>query len=163
MGNAVISDCGKFRYILRRSWNAARPVLGYVMLNPSTADAEKDDPTIRKCIGFADRLGYGAIVVTNLYAFRATSPADLKRAAYPVGPENDEFVAKAAREARDVICAWGANARGLVRPTETLRILASVGRPPLALRILPCGTPSHPLMLPYTCAPIALATQGETP
>ena len=149
--SAIISDCGQFRYILRRSWDISRPALGFVMLNPSTADANQDDPTIRKCIGFAERHGFGAIVVTNLFAHRATDPANLKRAGYPVGEQNDFWISSAARDAEAVVCARGVNARKLTRPGEVLALLKAAGRKPHALRITFDGMPCHPLMLPYTC------------
>lgn len=149
--SAVISECGQFRYLLRRSWNVSRPALGFVMLNPSTADADQDDPTIRKCIGFAERLGFGAIVVANLFAYRATDPSDLRRAGYPVGEENDYWINRAARDAEAVVCAWGVNARKLARPYEVLAVLRAARRPAHALRLTSDGIPCHPLMLPYTC------------
>jgi hypothetical protein len=150
--SAVVSECGQFRYILRRSWDISRPALGFIMLNPSTADADQDDPTIRKCVGFAERLGFGAIVVTNLFAHRATDPANLKRAGYPRGPENDEWIRKGMREASQVVCAWGSNARGLVRPAEVLLILSGHRVKRQALALTDDGIPRHPLMLPYTCS-----------
>lgn len=149
--SAVISGCGQYRYLLRRSWDIARPALGFIMLNPSTADADQDDPTIRKCIGFAERLGYGAIVVTNLFALRATDPADLRRAGYPRGPENDEWIRRGIMESGPVVCAWGTNARGLVRPAEVLLILSGLRVKLQALALTDDGIPRHPLMLPYTC------------
>ena len=82
---AVISQDGLYRYHLERRWSDA-PFLTFVMLNPSTADAEIDDPTIRRCVGFSKREGAGGIAVVNLYAFRATSPADLRQASAPYGP-----------------------------------------------------------------------------
>lgn len=156
--SAVVSDCGQFRYILRRLWNPSLPALGFVMLNPSTADADKDDPTIRKCIGFAERLGFGAIVVTNLFAYRATQPADLKKAGYPRGEECDWWIEKAVRESNFTVCAWGSNARGLNRPTEVLKIIQGVwGVAPRTLALTDDGIPRHPLMLPYTCTLTELA------
>lgn len=149
--SAIISDCGKFRYLLRRAWDISRPALGFIMLNPSVADADQDDPTIRKCIGFAERLGFGAIVVTNLYAYRATDPANLKRAGYPRGPENDEWIRKAIMECGPIVCAWGSNARGLSRPAEVLLILRGLQVKRQALAFTDDGIPRHPLMLPYTC------------
>ncbi len=82
---AVISDCGRYRYRLTRRWGDG-PLLSFIMLNPSTADAEVDDPTIRRCMGFARRDGYGGIVVGNLYAFRTTKPKALFAADNPLGP-----------------------------------------------------------------------------
>ncbi len=121
------------------------------MLNPSTADAELDDPTIRRCIGFAKALGCGGLHVVNLYAFRATKPADLWRAADPVGTENDlvlcETFAASAREDRPVIAAWGANATA-PRAEFVTTAARAAGLPLLALGVTKDGSPRHPLYLP---------------
>jgi hypothetical protein len=153
---AIISDCGKFRYRLWRRWDKGAASMAFVMLNPSTADADQDDPTIRKCIGFAERQACGGIDVVNLYAYRATKPADLKRAGYPRGPENDRFIAAAARESGRVVCAWGVNARSLSRPAEVLALLRGCGVRPLVLATSADGVPLHPLMLPYSMRPTPL-------
>ena len=151
MRSAVISACGRFRYELTRQWDAHLPAAVYVMLNPSTADAEVDDQTIRKCIGFAERLGFGAFTVVNLFAFRATKPADLKRNHYPIGPDNDRAIMRAVAAAdATVICAWGFNAKGLARPAEVLDLLRQAGKTPMALHVNASGEPAHPLMLAYT-------------
>jgi hypothetical protein len=160
---AVISECQRFRYLLTRGWHGGtRSNLGFVMLNPSTADAESDDPTIRKCIGFAQQMGYCGIVVTNLYAYRATDPADLKRAGYPAGPENDAYLERAAKNMSvdTMVCAWGAEARGMSRPTEVLSLLRKLGVKPHALALTKDGIPRHPLYLPYTSRPVAI--EGAT-
>jgi hypothetical protein len=86
--NAVISACGKYRHVLIRQVSSDESTAVFIMLNPSTADAMTDEPTIRRCIGFARCRGCGQLLVLNLFAFRATDPADLKRAADPIGPEN---------------------------------------------------------------------------
>lgn len=164
---AIMSSCKRFRYLLSRRWNEALPALMFVMLNPSTADAHVDDPTIVKCIGFAKRMGYGGIEVFNLFAYRATDPNELRRAGYPVGPENDALFGQYLREYFEasmhigafnevrVICAWGANARveeARHRAHEVIERIRRVGAVPVALKLLDDGVPSHPLMLPYTCA-----------
>lgn len=146
--SAVISDCGLYRYRLDRRWGEGRPV-AFVMLNPSTADGTQDDPTIRRCVGFARRLGAGALVVGNLYAWRATKPDDLWGAKDPIGPDNDRHLAAIAAEASDVIAAWGSHptAHGRERPVADLQ-LAAMGRMPLwALRITKTGSPGHPLYI----------------
>lgn len=148
---AVLSGCGAFRYRLTRAW-VAQPqrVLCFVMLNPSTADAEADDPTIVKCIGFAQRLGFDGIDVVNLFAYRATAPRDLRKAGYPVGPENDAWIRAAANDADVVVCAWGSNARGLSRPDAVLELLREEDRKPMVLGRCNDGTPAHPLFQPYS-------------
>jgi len=158
---ATISECGQYRYLLTRTWDAKLRPMVFIMLNPSTADADIDDPTIRKCIGFGRRLGFGGIEVLNLFAYRATKPADLRRAGYPIGPDNDRIITERLTELRApeigyVICAWGAFARGLNRPQNVRTHLALAGVRLRALRLLSDGTPEHPLMLPYSCTPIPL-------
>ena len=155
--SATISACDRFRYVLQRGWNPSLPVLMFIMLNPSTADAHEDDPTIRKCIGFADRNGFGSIVVCNLFAYRATDPKDLARAGFPVGPENDtnlEFELRALGRSADggkIVFAWGAHARKhTARVAQVEQLVRSCGHEPHALRLLADGIPSHPLMLPYS-------------
>lgn len=155
--DAILSDCGTFRYWLTRDWEPSLPRATFIMLNPSTADAQQDDPTIRKCFGFCQRLGFGGFIVVNLYAFRATKPKDLKQASYPVGPDNDAHIHTAVNNFTDtVICAWGSNAKGLARPVEVLAMLKSWGKKPQALQINAGGIPAHPLMLPYTCTLISM-------
>jgi hypothetical protein len=148
---AVISPCGQFRYRLGRRW-ADGPELVFVMLNPSTADAERDDPTIRRCIAFAKAHGYSAIEVVNLFAYRATDPSDLRAAGCPVGPENDRHIDEAMPELPGVVCvAWGDRARGLARPGEVLRIIERALAIPCSLAVTKHGMPAHPLMLRADC------------
>lgn len=148
---AVISSCGTYRYVLTRRW-ADGPFLVFVMLNPSTADAAKDDPTIRKCIGFAKRYGYSAIAVVNLFALRSTDPSALRTHSAPVGPDNDAWIEQATRDPFSrVLAAWGANAKHHEqRVRDVARI---VRRPMMALSITGDGHPGHPLMLSYDRSP----------
>lgn len=148
--DAAISECGLFRYWLLRHWGPG-PLLLFVMLNPSTADALVDDATIRRCAAFAAAHGYGGFYVVNLYAYRATRPADLKRAGYPVGPENDVHFQRVMALCTNVCVAWGANAAGLSRPAEALRHIRAAGHQPLCLAKTGGGHPQHPLYLPSTC------------
>jgi len=144
---ATLSACGRFRYRLGRRW-ADGPSLLFVMLNPSVADADIDDPTIRRCIGFARSHGAGAIEVVNLYAWRATKPADLRRQGWPVGPDNDGHI-QAAVAASDRVCvAWGANAGDSDRPGVVLPLIRQAGKQPFCLGATRSGHPSHPLFLP---------------
>jgi len=151
---ATISDCGAYRYRLGRRW-ASGPAMLFIMLNPSTADAFIDDPTIRKCIGFAERNGADAIEVVNLFAYRATDPGVLACIGWPVGPENAEHVARATKEVHEdggkIVLAWGANARGRKEAKAMINDLVRRGLPLHVLRFLLDGTPAHPLMLPYSC------------
>jgi hypothetical protein len=158
--SAVISECGKYRYLLSRRW-ATGPVLAFIMLNPSTADGFVDDQTVRKCIVFAKRFGFNGIEVVNLFAYRATKPADMLAAADPVGPENNAYVDAVTLLANDFVCAWGTNARKSNRPAQVLSILHHAGVRLKCLRITRDGHPGHPLMLSYDCALVAY--QGAQP
>jgi len=153
-GHAVISPCGRFRYTLSRWW-ALGPKLVFVMLNPSTADGLIDDPTIRRCVGFANALGYGQATVVNLFAYRAADPRDLARAGWPVGDETDEWITREASTASDVCVAWGAiGERGpaVDRVQVVMPILRDAGHEPKCLRVTKSGHPAHPLYLPASCA-----------
>jgi hypothetical protein len=161
-GWADISDDELYRYALGRVWDEALPVLVYIMLNPSTADALEPDHTITKCVGFARRWGFGGILVLNLWALRSTDPKGLKHALLyaidPVGPENNEYLSYFARAARDtdsdVIVAWGLNAAGTVRRDIVVELLAREGVDLWAIAETKDGEPGHPLMLPYASKPI---------
>lgn len=153
---ATVSECGRFRYRLGRRLPQAHdgcPTLLYVMLNPSTADADVDDATIRRCFSFALAHGFMAFDVVNLFAYRATKPADLKRAGYPVGPENDAAIVSAATDAGIVCVAWGAIGTGPAeaRVQQVMPLLTRCGHDPRCLRITRSGYPQHPLMLPSAC------------
>jgi len=106
--NAVISPCGRYRYRLSRSWEPQRLPLVWIMLNPSTADAEIDDPTIRRCIAFSKREGAGGLEVLNLFALRATNPSALRSADDPIGPDNDQWIREVLHPHSRCVCAWGA-------------------------------------------------------
>lgn len=163
---AIISNCGRFRYRLTRRWGLGR-TLAFVMLNPSTANATEDDATVRRCMSFADREGFDAIEVVNLFAYRATDPAELRRAGYPVGPGNDEWIRSTVLGADAVCVAWGARVAGLERPQLVLPMLYALGVEPQCLRITRSGYPQHPLMLassarlqPFTIEAIQEAMAG---
>jgi hypothetical protein len=154
---ASMSACGAFRYRLWRQWDEGKPRVLFVMLNPSTADGTLDDPTIRKCLGFAKRLGYGGIEVVNLFAFRATDPGDLSAAGWPVGPDNDTHIRTACGSVGGVICAWGSNVdrspAAKDRAAAVRSLLHEVWGRCEALAHTKSGQPSHPLMLSYDRAP----------
>ena len=153
--NAVISPCGKYRYRLGRQLSAGpgSPVATVIMVNPSTADANKDDATIRKLKVFGERNGWGRLIVGNLFAYRATDVRELGTVSDPVGPENDEHLQAMIDEADVLIVAWGpvskqpkyqrARWRRLIALTRN-RVVYSIGEP------AKCGHPKHPLMLGYS-------------
>lgn len=139
--SAIISECGRYRYRLERG---EAPRLAFVMLNPSTADAELDDPTIRRCMGFAKREGFAGIVVGNVYALRSTDPRALLEAANPFGPENDRYLLQIAAEHDRIVCAWGANVieSHAKRAADALKFH---GAQLVCLGTTMAGHPKHPL------------------
>ncbi len=155
-----------YRYQLGRDWGGPedKPLV-FVLFNPSVAGGEgdpgdgkgngADDPTIRKCKGFAVHAGYRRIVVVNLCAFIATDPAELPKAADPVGPCNDRHILEAVTHAAAVVVAWGqlATRHAELRPRArvVLKMLEEIGVAPLCIGTNGDGTPTHPLMVPYTC------------
>lgn len=161
---AVISSCGQYRYFLARYFTQETPVRPaiFIMLNPSTADASIDDPTIRRCKTFAVREGCDALYVLNLYALRATDPTELKRHPDPVGPANDTALELLVPPESRVICAWGALAP-LDRVLEVLQVLKGARASTWCLGVTKDGSPRHPLYLPldaplqsFTFPPLAI-------
>jgi hypothetical protein len=153
--NAVFDVSGRYRYRLTREWDATLPRITFVMLNPSTADHRRDDPTIRRCIGFALAWGYGGVEVLNLFAWRATKPPDLRRAPAPVGPANDRHLRAAARRSARVIVAWGIHGTWQNRDQAALALLRRHGCAPLCLGLTRDGQPRHVLYLPHETSPTA--------
>lgn len=144
---ATISPCGLYRYTLSRElpglYGDGSTAL-FVMLNPSTADANVDDPTIRRCISFAREWGCARLEVVNLYAYRSTDPSALWDVVDPVGPDNAEHLRRAARRAKHAVCAWGANAHSeiAIPACETLK---AAGCELWCLGLTKSGHPKHPL------------------
>lgn len=151
-GGATWSPCKRYRYKLWRTWSGGTGTVNFLMLNPSTADESANDPTVERCEQRARDWGFNRLIVTNLFAYRATSPLDMKAQADPVGPENDAAIVEAAREADQVICAWGEHGEHLGRSAAVLALLSSVDL--YALRINLGGNPAHPLYLPYSLKPV---------
>jgi hypothetical protein len=136
---------GPYRYRLWRIWDRKRPAVLFICLNPSTADAFKDDPTVRRLRGFARSWGYGGFVLVNLFAFRATSPDALVRVVDPSGPKNDATIKQAALSAVEVVVAWGSSR---MAPHRAVDISGLVSRPLVCLGTNKDGQPKHPLYLP---------------
>ena len=150
---ARFSPCCTWRTLLWRRWSDA-PAANFVMLNPSTADELKLDPTCSRARNYAESWGYGALIVTNVFAFRATAPKKLKAAGDPIGPGNDRDILRAAKEAALVVCAWGNHAGLLERGAAVAAMLRRSGVKLHALRITGAGEPSHPLYLPGSLKPM---------
>ena len=139
--SAVLSDCRRYRYALWRTWDDTLPRVMFIGLNPSTADETTDDPTLRRCMGFARDWGYGGVCTANLFAWRATDPADMKAASDPVGPETDDWLRRLADEAALVVAAWGNDGGHLGRSAEVRALLPVLH----CLAMNRSGEPAHPL------------------
>ena len=153
-GAASFSRDGHYRYSLTRRW-APGPRITWVLLNPSTADARQDDPTIRRCIDFSRRWGFGALEVVNLFALRTPHPAVLRSAADPVGPGNDRALRRAIERSEAVVAAWGNHGAFVDRANEVRAVLPGDA---LALGLTGRGEPAHPLYLPGDREPRALVS-----
>lgn len=156
---AVIDDSGRYRYLLRRRWSQG-PSIAFVMLNPSTADGMADDPTVRRCVGFARQWGYGELLVVNLFAWRATDPRHLLHAPDPIGPHNDLHIEAAARNSALVVLAWGQQPFGRGRQRDVVEILGKTDRQLYQLGATMDGSPRHPLYVPKAQDPEQV-TLGE--
>ncbi|MBI1247126.1 DUF1643 domain-containing protein [bacterium] len=141
--SAHFSRCLNFRYSLSRVWDSSLPRIAILGLNPSTANEKYDDPTVRRCIGFAQSWGYGSIVLVNLFGLRSTSPLRLKIVDDPIGPQNDYWIQRECKDSDLVVVAWGNHGRLLNRDDEVLKRLAN----PYCLGTTKVGCPRHPLYL----------------
>jgi hypothetical protein len=122
----------------------------FIGLNPSTADARRDDPTLVRCVGFARDWGYGGMVTTNLFAFRATDPREMLRRRSPVGPENDRVILEQAVRVNRIIAAWGNLGAHLGRSEQLRRLIPNL----YYLKLNRSGEPAHPLYLPRGLSPL---------
>lgn len=153
-GGAVISDDRRYRYVLLRNWSDCEIPMSvtFVMLNPSTADAKKNDQTITKCIGFARRWGYDQIIVVNLFGYRSRFPHHLRDQQDPVGPDNDRWIKWALKRSMLVVPAWGRNGDRYPRRVEQVMRLIEKRRGIVRVECLGLtadGSPLHPLMPGY--------------
>ena len=153
---ATYSDCLSYRYDLTRVWAPGGRRANFVMLNPSTATELRNDPTVERCERRARALGFGAFRVTNIFAFRATDPRDMRACPEPVGrPENDDAIRDAAAWADAVVCAWGTHGAHLDRGPEVERLLRHAGHALTTLGLSKAGHPKHPLYIGYDVQPTA--------
>lgn len=146
---ATFSPCRTYRYTLWREWLLGEGYAMIVGLNPSTADETVNDPTVRRCMEFAKAWGFRGLCMTNVFAFRATLPADMKRATDPVGPDNDRALLASAQSAGVVVAAWGTHGAYRQRDVEVCALLPHLH----ALQITKHGCPNHPLYLKKTLTP----------
>jgi hypothetical protein len=140
---AVLSPCRTWRYALERRWGKG-PFVMFLMLNPSKADERRNDNTIVRCMDFAERWGAGGLLVGNLFAFRATKPADLARAEDPVGPDCDVWLTTMALRSFMIVAAWGSQPRVADRVDQVIEL---VGKEMLCLGHTKNGSPRHPVRL----------------
>ncbi|AMR77622.1 DUF1643 domain-containing protein [Cupriavidus nantongensis] len=148
----ILSDCEQYRYRLWRAWDASRPALGFIMLNPSTADHQVNDPTITRCMQRALAGRYGRLEVVNLFPLRSTEPDGLLTHPAPLGDRpdpNDGAIMDAIDQCSMVICAWGAHKAAPARAAEVLRIVRMCGRGNRLyhLGLNQDGSPKHPLYI----------------
>jgi hypothetical protein len=168
---AAFSPCGQYRWWLERVWDPAAPRLLFMGLNPSRADGQRDDPTLRRLLGFAQRWGYGSLEVLNLFARISPSPAALRRVADPVGADTDAWIRRrlAAQPEATLWLGWGNQGAWRDRHRAVGALL--LDRPPWALGLTASGQPRHPLYVAGTVAlqplawhnPVALGHPVGTP
>jgi len=147
---AIFSDCRRYRYTLERYWDSGSPQILWVLLNPSTADAKKDDPTNRKGMKFSRRWGYGSCIFVNLFAYRTPHPKEMKKQKDPIGPNNDHIILKQAHLADTIVVAWGNDGEHLGRDEEVLSLLADFRL--MCIGKNSGGQPKHPLYPSYRTA-----------
>jgi hypothetical protein len=152
--SAIISPCGQYRYALTRDWQNGDGEVVFILLNPSTADDSQDDPTVRRCIGFAKSWGKSSLKIVNLFAFRSTKPDALLRCENAIGPENDHHIVSACRTAETIgampntpaiICAWGNHGGLMERSTHIRKLLIDLN--PSCFGLTAKKQPRHPLYL----------------
>ena len=148
--NAVLSECRQYRYSLSRVWEPNKPYVLFIGLNPSTADEYEDDPTIRRCIGFAKSWGFGGIYMANLFAFRTPEPAILYQSSDPIGEGNDEWLLRLSASAGMCVAAWGNGGGHLSRSDEVKQLISKLHY----LKMNKSGEPAHPLYLSQHLKPV---------
>lgn len=153
----IFSDCRKWRYTLWREFTPAHPIIyppkdfvAFIGLNPSTADEKQDDPTIRRCIVFAKDWGFSAMCMTNIFAWRDTLPANMKKSAEPIGERNDELLLKVLQKAKLVVAAWGTHGSHLNRSAKVRIMLKNIAVELKCFGVGVDGEPFHPLYQPKT-------------
>jgi len=159
IAETVFSPDRAYRYVLVRRWStfADKPrICCYIMLNPSTADEAKNDPTVERCERRARDNGYDGLCVLNLFAYRSTAPKVLYEIADPVGPDNDAHIIERAKACKLVVCGWGTHGALHDRGHHVLDMLHANGVEPHALAFNGDGSPRHPLYVPYGIKPVSM-------
>ena len=150
--DAVVSNNELYRYQLSRIWDSSLPMVMFICLNPSTADHKDDDPTILKCIKYAQNWGYGGLLIGNLFAYRATNPSEMKKVDDPVGPLNNHYLKLMSQQVNQIVCGWGNHGTFLDRDDEVKCMFDKL----YALKRNVSGTPSHPLYLKQSLIPFLI-------
>lgn len=149
--SAVFSPCRKYRYALRRKWIGGSGCVTFIMLNPSIANESEPDRTMTRCMNFAKTWGFNSMAICNLFAFVATDPKDLMRAADPVGPHCDAWIKDTVLVSDMVVAAWGAKGSYRNRDEEVLKLITNWH----AIKLTKEGHPQHPLYLPGDLKPFS--------
>ena len=152
---AMFSEDLLYRYALRRVWDRSKPIVCYLMLNPSKADERFNDPTVERCEQRARAMGFGGYTIVNLFAFRATDPLEMMDAEDPVGSENDKYILQAVQKSSMVICAWGngGSFMGRAEHVEVMLRLAGFSPKMFVLKFTSRNQPQHPLYLSHKQKP----------
>jgi hypothetical protein len=156
ISTAVFSPDEKYRYLLSRMWDGTKPIVTFIMLNPSTATETVNDPTIERCQRRAKMMGMGGLMVVNLFGLRSTDPEVLYKSDDPIGDENNSYILHAVKESDMVVCGWGKHATlggRFDRAAIVMGMIRAAGRAPLALKLNKDGSPSHPLYIGYKVQP----------
>lgn len=143
---------GNYRYLLWREWNSSNKTVSFIMLNPNSADAQTNDPTITRCINFARSWGYGRLEVVNLFAYRTSKPSLLKQVVKPIGKDNDRYVIESVERSARVILAWGNHGVWRKQDLYVLQLLKNHNHL-YSFGITKRGCPRHPLYLRSTIKP----------
>ena len=141
--NATFSNCRKYRYSLSRIWDKKKKLVLFIGLNPSTANEEVDDPTIRRCVNYVQNWGYGGLIMVNLFAYRVTLPSGLKKVKYPIGEDNDKYIMTLSKKADITVAAWGNNGNLYGRDKQVFDLISNL----MCLKLNKSGQPAHPLYL----------------
>jgi len=160
-GRATFDETRTYRYTLHRRWAPGGTRICFCLLNPSTADEFKLDPTLTRCLGYAQRWGYSAMETVNIFALRSTDPAGLREHVDPTGPANDRAIRTAAKRADLIVVGWGSHGGFLDRGPRVAELLAPICDP-VCLGLTNAGAPRHPLYLRKDLEPFAYEPAGAT-
>lgn len=158
---AIFSTDRRHRYALWRRWDVEKACLNFIMLNPSTADEIKNDPTVERCERRARAAGYGGLLITNIFSLRSTDPAALYTDAEPTDDINDTSIMNTAKRAGKIICAWGTHGALRDRGNQVAAMLTAAGFDLYALKITGAGQPGHPLYIGYDTADFLWRAKGD--